>query len=259
LKTVKRRRKADSAKRTTKRKAVEAEDDWLGTLFGSFLFAFVAVLRKDGWKCWLHCWGVMTALPIVTFIFGFVLVCVPFFGPIILSFLLIITASAAPAGLISRNVELASRYGVNKKMQNWQMEILGEMVPSSIEFVKAASVMVFLPVIAVLVVTFLWGGLAGFAVAGGHGDANEIMGAVHPQATVVWAYIGTVFLAMIFAPMCIMLLATGDAVHAIYPPNVFKVAIRVPGQYLAFYCYINCWSGSHLLRASCWSWLSWTK
>jgi predicted RNA-binding Zn-ribbon protein involved in translation (DUF1610 family) len=72
--TVRRQRKK-------KKRREESRDNWRESLFGAFVYAFVAVLRDQGWLCCLWGASLMTLLPIIPGFFGLLLMCIPILGP----------------------------------------------------------------------------------------------------------------------------------------------------------------------------------
>ena len=171
----------------------------------------------------------MTALPIIV---GLLLMCIPFFGPPLYLCMMFIIIFAAPAGILSRNMEVASRYGARETVQHWEMSLTGEMIPSSIELLKATSVLVLLPLFIAGIFASTFGGFTSASV--GSIQAIDQVGAILTGLL----YLGFLSACTFCGPMCIMLLGTGDTSTAVYPPNVFKMLIRTFPQYLAFYFYI---------------------
>ncbi|MBT6487020.1 MAG: hypothetical protein HOL01_06825 [Planctomycetaceae bacterium] len=223
--TVRRQRKK-------KKRKEEARDNWRESLFGAFAYAFVAVLRDKGWMCCLWGAGVMTALPIIPSIVGLLLMCIPIFGPPLYLIMMFIITFAAPAGILSRNMEVASRYGVRETVQHWEMSLTGEMIPSSIELLKATSVLVLLPLFIAGIFAAVFGSFTSMTM-----ESFEAIDQVRLVLTGL-LFLGFLSVCAFCGPMCIMLLGTGDTSTALYPPNVFRMLIRTFPQYLAFYFYI---------------------
>lgn len=232
LKSGKSRKPPATRKKKRKKKVVE-KDDWRESLFGAFRYAFVAVLRGNGWQCCLWCAAVMLVLTIVPGIVGLLLMCIPFAGPLLYVGLVLVLAGAAPAGILSRNMEISSRYGARREMTGWEMSPTDEMIPSSIELVKANLVLSLLPLIFAGFVATSLGSFSTMSFGPSPG-----LGSVTTIATGL-AYILVALACSFCAPMCIMLLGAGSVDAAIYPPNVFKVLTRTFAEYLAFYFYIG--------------------
>jgi hypothetical protein len=235
LKAVKRRKPPIVGKKKRKKRKAKAEeeDDWRESLFGAFAYAFPAVLRGKGWQCCLWCTGVMAAAPIVPAFVGLFLICIPFIGPILYLCMMFVLISAAPAGILSRNMEIASRYGVREQMQHWEMSLTGEMIPSSIELLKANLILGVLPL---MIAGFFAVAFGGFTTTFSL-ESVQIVGQIGGLLTGL-LYAGVALACSFCGPMCIMLLGVYDVANAIYPPNVFRVLVRTFPQYLAFYFYI---------------------
>jgi hypothetical protein len=234
LNSAKRRRPSITEKKKRKKKKAreEARDNWRESLFGAFAYAFPAVLRDKGWLLCLWCAGVMTAAPIIPAVIGLLLFCIPFFGGLLYLCFMFVIIVAAPAGILSRNMEVASRFGARDTVQHWEMSLKDEMIPSSIELLKANLFLGLLPLLAAGIFATVFGSFTATALG-----SVQVVGQIGAWLTGL-LYVGVALACTFCGPMCIMLLGAGDSSSAFYPPSVFKMLFRTLPQYLAFYAYI---------------------
>ena len=219
-------------KRRKKTRQDEAANKWRESPSGAFAYAFLAVLRGKGWICCLWCAAMMTVLPIIPAFVGLPLICIPIIGAMLYFAIMFIIIAAAPAGLLSRNMEVASRNGAREEIEHWEMSLFDEMIPASIELLKANAVLGLLPLVIAGVFASMFGAFTSFTPG-----SLETIGEVGSVLTGLM-YLGIALACSFCGPMCIMLLGAAGIEDAVYPPNVFKVIRSTFPQYVAFYCYI---------------------
>jgi len=208
---------------------------WAGSFWGSFAYAYPAVLAGDGWQAWLKYAFIGAFVPNIVILIG-AFTCLGICVAIPLA--LAILFGSILGGMYLYMSQAAARGP--EPLEQVKPRIMDDMVVPFILIAASSAVLVIAPIVAAAVVAEATGALpldelrAAIREGGEPLGVDQILSIVTTSAVLL---AGILFGLFCF-PMVVMLLgASQQILKSLNPVNVFKAIIRAPAQYFALWVF----------------------